>query len=441
MLTLCDAALAAPVPLARHAVFRRSGVLTAFEGGIATIAGLPVPVGAVCSIETGPDAATPAEVIGFRGDAVVATVLGAADRLTPGSRVTSSGSAGKVAVGDAFLGRAVDALGRPIDGGPPPRAESLRPLLGEAGGALRRMSVTEPFDCGVRAINALATMGVGQRLGIVAGSGVGKSTLMDMMAGGASCDAVVVALIGERAREVADFVNRHMRGGARRRIAMIAVPADEAAGLRLRGARFATALAEHLRAQGASVLLIMDSLTRVAHAARQVGLALGEPPAARGYPPQAMAAITSLVERAGRCASSGGSITGLYTVLADGDDQDDPVVDTARAILDGQIVLSRALAQRGQFPAIDVCASLSRVASQVTDPHHQAAAARFRRLASDAAAAHELLLLGAYRQGADAAYDEALRLRAQFDAFVSQGVGERFTLAQSRMALETVLAD
>jgi flagellum-specific ATP synthase len=300
--------------------------------------------------------------------------------------------------------------------------------------------VAEPFDCGVRAINALTTLGIGQRVGIVAGSGVGKSVLLDMIAGGCESDIAIVALIGERAREVSDFVSRHMTGSMRRRMVIVAVPADQAANLRLRGAQFATALAEYFRAQGKRVTLIMDSLTRVAHAAREIGLLLGEPGAARGYPPSALATITKLVERAGNSGTSGGAITGIYTVLADGDDHDDPVVDTARAILDGHIVLSRELAQQGQYPAIDVTTSLSRVMDHVTSPEHQALAREFRSLASLYQANRDLVLMGAYREGADPEVDRAIAMHGIMRTFLMQRSDEHFALDECVAALRENLS-
>ena len=306
-------------------------------------------------------------------------------------------------------------------------------------GALDRSPVRLPFDTGIRALNALTTFGVGQRIGIMAGSGVGKSVLLDMIAHGASAEIVIVGLIGERAREVSDFVERHMAGSKRATTAVVAVPADHAPNLRIRGALLATSMAEHFRAQGRRVLLIMDSLTRVAHAGREIGLLLGEPGAARGYPPSALATITKIVERAGNSAQSGGSITGIYTVLADGDSQDDPVVDTARSILDGHIVLSRDLAQRGQYPAIDIAASLSRVMSDITPPDHQRAARTFRALTAAYEANRDLVLMGAYRAGADATLDRAIAMHEALTQFLMQEGGQIVTLDQSVAALAQLL--
>lgn len=425
----------------------REGRVCSCDGGLIEVSGQPAPVGALCEIEpqAGGDPLR-AEVIGFRGGHSLMILLGDTVMLTPGARVRASGHAGMVPVGDAFLGRAVDALGNPIDGGPPIRSARMWPLGGMREGALERSSVCESFATGVRAIDALTTMGTGQRMGIVAGSGVGKSMLIDMIARGSAagqdqCDAVVIGLIGERAREVSDVVGRHMHGPDGARTTIVAVPADHAPNLRLRGAQYAAALAEHQRKQGKRVLLILDSLTRVAHAAREIALLLGEPGAARGYPPSALAAITKLVERAGNSATTGGAVTGIYTVLADGDDANDPVVDTARAIMDGHIVLSRDLAQRGQYPAIDVPASLSRVMDDVAAPDHVSAARQFRALAADYEANRDLVLMGAYREGADPAVDRAMALHPALSAFVQQEITEVTAPGEAAAELQALFAD
>ncbi|MGD9472108.1 MAG: FliI/YscN family ATPase [Novosphingobium sp.] len=420
----------------------RLGRVVSCDGGLIEVSGLPSPIGTLCRIEDSAGAlSTSAEVIGFRAGHSLMMLLGDAVMLHPGACVRAEGEPGMVRVGEALLGRAVDGNGRPIDGGPRPVLPDAWPLGGYREAALERSSVIEPFDCGIRAMNALTTMGVGQRLGILAGSGVGKSVLIDMIAGGAQADVRIVALIGERAREVSDFVSRHMQGAARRNTIVVAVPADHAPNLRLRGAQYATALAEFFRARGAQVLLILDSLTRVAHAAREIGILLGEPGAARGYPPSALATITRLVERAGNSVASGGAITGVYTVLADGDDQDDPVVDTARAILDGHIVLSRELAQQGHYPAIDIPASLSRVMDGLTSREHRDHARALRSLVSAFQANRDLVLMGAYRKGADPLLDRAMAMRPALDRFLQQEAEEQVSLAESVADLAGVLAN
>ncbi|MBC2661091.1 FliI/YscN family ATPase [Novosphingobium flavum] len=418
----------------------RYGVVAACDGGLIEVAGLSIPVGALCRVAHGRGEPL-AEVIGFRNGRTLMMLLGDTVLLRPGSRVRPEGHPGMLPVGEAFLGRAVDGEGHPIDGMGPIHFRDEWPAGGIRTGALDRAPVREPFDTGVRALNALTTFGVGQRIGVMAGSGVGKSVLLDMIASGAEAEIVVVGLIGERAREVSDFVERHMAGEKRERTVVVAVPADHAPNLRIRGAMLATSIAEHFRATGKRVLLIMDSLTRVAHAGREIALLLGEPGAARGYPPSALATITKLVERAGNSVASGGSITGLYTVLADGDNQDDPVVDTARSILDGHVVLSRDLAQRGQYPAIDIAASLSRVMSDITDPAHARMARTFRALVASYEANRDLVLMGAYRAGADPLLDRAIAMQEPMRAFLGQAQREVVPLDRSIAALAALIGD
>ncbi|MGN6356244.1 MAG: FliI/YscN family ATPase [Novosphingobium sp.] len=439
MLNLFDPLLADMAHAQIDLTPRRYGLVAACDGGLLEVTGLSVPIGSLCRVTHGRDEALLAEVIGFRNGRTLMMLLGDTVMLRPGARVRPEGQPGMLPVGEAFLGRAVDGEGKPIDGLGPLHARSEWPAGGVRAGALDRSPVRESFDTGVRALNALTTFGVGQRIGVMAGSGVGKSVLIDMIAHGAEAEIVVVGLIGERAREVSDFVERHMAGAKRARTAVVAVPADHAPNLRLRGAMLATSLAEHFRAQGRRVLLIMDSLTRVAHAGREIGLLLGEPGAARGYPPSALATITKLVERAGNSAESGGSITGLYTVLADGDNQDDPVVDTARSILDGHIVLSRDLAQRGQYPAIDIAASLSRVMTDITDPEHQKLAREFRALVASYESNRDLVLMGAYRAGADPVIDRAIAMHEALTAFLCQMGGEVISLDDSVAMLTQLL--
>lgn len=425
-----------PVPLGR---------IVSCDGGMIEVSGLNAPIGTLCRARVGHGEHAPAaEVVGFRGGRSLMMLLGDTVRLQPGTLVRAEGHPGMVMVGEEFLGRAVDGTGHPIDGGAPVGGSTPWPLGGKREGALERSSVDEPFDCGIRAINALATLGQGQRVGIVAGSGVGKSMLLDMMVRGSEADVAVIGLIGERGREVSDFVARHMakdtNGEKRMRTALVAVPADHAANLRLRGAQLACALAEYFRAQGKRVLLVLDSLTRVAHAAREIALSLGEPGAARGYPPSALAAITKLIERAGNSATSGGAITGIYTVLADGDDAADPVVDTARAILDGHIVLSRELAQRGQYPAIDVPASLSRVMEDVAEPLHRRQARELRGLIAALDANRDFLLMGAYRAGVDQQLDRALALQEPIRAFLGQESADTVPLHASVADLASLMS-
>lgn len=425
---------------------KRYGLVTACDGGLLEVSGLVVPIGTQCRVSHSNGDTLAAEVIGFRNGRTLMMLLGDPVLLRPGAFVRPEGRPGRLPVGEPFLGRAVDGEGLPIDGLGPIHARADWPTGGVRTGALDRSPVRARFDVGIRALNALTTFGVGQRIGIMAGSGVGKSVLLDMIAHGAEAEVVVVGLIGERAREVSDFVERHMASGEkgrekRARTVVVAVPADHAPNLRLRGAALATCMAEYFRAQGKRVLLIMDSLTRVAQPAREIALLLGEPGAARGYPPSALATITKLVERAGNSAQSGGSVTGIYTVLADGDNQDDPVVDTARSILDGHIVLSRDLAQRGQYPAIDVAASLSRVMSDITDREHQLLARKFRSLAATYEANRDLVLMGAYRAGSDPRLDQAIAMHDALQDFLMQDAGCVVTMAEAVAGLERLLGE
>jgi len=417
-----------------------SGRLSSYDGLLMEATGLSVPVGTVCRVGDGPSAVE-AEVIGFRGPATLMMNLGGPAALLPGARVRPDGTPGEADVGEAMLGRVVDGSGKPIDGLGPIRGASRWPLAGTHQSPLDRGRVLEPLDVGVRAINGLLTVGQGQRVGIMAGSGVGKSVLLGMMVRAAAADVVVIGLIGERSREVADFLATKVAGEARKRSVVVAVPANHSPVLRIRGALRATAIAEAFRAEGKKVLLIMDSLTRVAHAGREIGLALGEPASARGYPPSAIALIPNLIERAGADAVGGGSITAVYTVLADGDDGNDPVVDSARSILDGHIVLSRQLAERGVYPAINIGPSVSRVMTDITGPEHRMAARTLRRHLATYEENRDLLLMGAYRPGTDLAVDAAIGAHEAINAYIRQDEDEAVSLEDAVAELVGVFGD
>jgi flagellum-specific ATP synthase len=419
---------------------RVSGRLASYDGLLMEATGLTLPVGTVCAIGNG-GAAIEAEVIGFRGGRTLMMNLGGPAALLPNAPVRPIGPPGEAEVGAALLGRVVDGAGKPIDGQGPIRGAGHWPLAGHVQNPLDRGRVLQPLDVGVRAINGLLTIGQGQRVGIMAGSGVGKSVLLGMMVRAAEADVVVVGLIGERSREVADFLETKVSGEARRRTVVVAVPANHSPVLRIRGALRATAIAEAFRAKGKKVLLILDSLTRVAHAGREIGLALGEPASARGYPPSAIAMLPSLIERAGTCVSTGGSITAIYTVLADGDDGNDPVVDSARSILDGHIVLSRALAERGVYPAIDVGPSVSRVMTDIAARPHILAARTLRRHLSTYEENRDLVLMGAYRAGADPAIDQAIAAHGAVLEYIRQDQDEVVGLADAVAELTGVFGD
>ncbi|WP_308814994.1 FliI/YscN family ATPase [Sphingomonas sp. GV3] len=405
-----------------------SGRLASYDGLLMEAVGLSLPVGTVCEIGGHGDSKVEAEVIGFRGGRTLLMNLGGPAPLLPKAPVRPIGPPGEAEVGAALLGRVVDGAGRPIDGLGPIRGAGRWPLAGKLQSPLDRGRVLEPLDVGVRAINGLLTIGQGQRVGIMAGSGVGKSVLLGMMVKAAKADVIVIGLIGERSREVADFLETKVAGAARARSVVVAVPANHSPVLRIRGALRATAIAEAFRAEGKKVLLIMDSLTRVAHAGREIGLALGEPASARGYPPSAIAMLPKLIERAGTDVTTGGSITAIYTVLADGDDGNDPVVDSARSILDGHIVLNRHLAERGVYPAIDIGPSVSRVMTDIAHADHLRAARVLRRHLATYEENRDLVLMGAYRAGADAAIDAAIACHPVVMEYIKQAADETVSL-------------
>ena len=414
---------------------RRVGTLAAHEGLMLEVEGFPQPLGTTARIATPGGGTVRGEVVGFRGHRSLILPFDGDAPFAAGSRVEPDGRGGMVTCGNALLGRVIDAHGAPLDGRQPIFSRFAWPLGGRKSNPLRRGRVIKSLDIGVRAINGLLTVGEGQRVAIIAGSGVGKSVLMGQMLAGVDCDVVVVGLVGERAREVSDFVETKLTPAIRQKSVVVAVPADHPPLLRLRAAMRATAIAEFFRSEGKKVFLLIDSLTRVAHAQREIGLSLGEPPTMKGYPPSALGLIPRLVERAGVDRDSGGSITAIYTVLADGGDVDDPVVDSARAIVDGHIVLSRSLAEQGIYPAIDIAKSLSRTMPDVIDVDHLRAAARFRQLWSVYEENRDLLLMGAYAPGNDASLDEAIARRGAMIDFARQSSHETIDYAASRRAL------
>ena len=413
----------------------RIGTLVSHDGVMLEAEGFAQPLGGGARIISPSGQQVRGEVVGFRGTRSLIVPFDHGAALAAGSRVEPDGDSSFVACGSALLGRVVDAHGAPLDGRRPIVSRFAWPIGGKRSNPLDRARVTRSIDLGVRSVNALLTAGEGQRIAIVAGSGVGKSVLMGQMLAGADCDVLVVGLIGERSREVSDFVETKLTGRTRERSVVVAVPADHPPLLRLRAAMRATAIAEFFRAEGKRVFLLIDSLTRVAHAQREIGLALGEPPTMKGYPPSALGLIPRLVERAGADRRSGGSITAAYTVLADGGDTEDPVVDAARAIVDGHIVLSRAISEQGVFPAIDVGRSLSRVMTDIVDPQHAAAAARFRQLWSAYEDNRDLVLMGAYAPGNDPVVDAAIAHREAMLDLLRQHPDQRVSFAQSRAAL------
>ena len=420
---------------AQHDHVRMSGRVSRFDGHMIECGGFPATIGTLCRIETEGGNSAIAEIIGFQNSNNLLCVHETGARISVGAQVTVEDDGYEIPVGEGLLGRVFDALGMPLDGRGPAQLEDSWPLEGVQINPLARRSVDTPLDVGVRVINSLLTVGQGQRLGIIAGSGVGKSVLLGMMTRFTKADVVVVGLIGERGREVGDFVRTVFNAESRGRTVIVAEPADRSPLLRIRAAKRATAIAEYFRDKGKNVLLIMDSLTRVAHARREIGLALGEQPTSKGYPPSVVSLIPALVERSGTGLNGQGSITSFYTVLADGDDTNDPVVDTARAILDGHILLSRQQAQMGIYPAVDVPASVSRVMTEIVSPEHIAAGQMFRRLMSLYMENRDLLLMGGYSAGQDPDLDLAVQLWPQLISLIQQPQTELADFESSAAAL------
>jgi flagellum-specific ATP synthase len=407
--------------------------------GLVIEATMPHPsIGDLCRISTGGvDDWIPAEVVGFRQGRTLLMPLGRVEGVQPGSRVVSHKRKATVNVGPELLGRVIDPMGQPLDGGGPLLLTHEMPLYGTPLNPMHRALIREPLTVGVRAIDGLLTCGKGQRLGIFAAAGVGRSTLMGMMACETAASISVIGLIGERGREVREFIEHDLGEEGRRRAVVVAATSDQPALQRLRGAFLATAIAEYFRDQGADVLLLMDSLTRVAMAQREVGLAVGEPPTSKGYTPSVFALLPKLLERAGTCSGTG-SITAMYTVLVEGNDLDEPIADAARSILDGHIVLSRELAARNHFPAIDVLSSISRVMSSVAAPQHLQVASKLRDMLATYRNAEDLINIGAYQRGSNAKIDEALTLLEPITAYLRQRRDEPTAFAETLAWLQRI---
>lgn len=399
-----------------------SGSVVRLEGLVVGVADFPAPIGSQVAIETAAARELAGEVVGFRDELALIYPWGAVDGVRYGQRVRLKRTTRVVPVGDALLGRVIDARGRTIDGQGPAACPYQAPLDRAPPAAILRPRIDRPFATGIRAIDGLLTCGLGQRLGIFAGAGVGKSVSLGMLVRNAAADVVVVAMIGERGREVNEFLQRDLGEEGRARSVVVVATSDEPAPLRVRAAFTATAIAEHFRDQGRDVLLLMDSLTRFAHAHREIGLGAGEPPATRGYPPSTFALLPRLLERSGR--SEIGSITGFYSVLVDGDDFHEPVSDAVRGLLDGHVWLSRKLAGQGHFPAIDVLESVSRVMPEVVSPDHRLQAVRIREWLAAYQEHADLIALGAYRPSANPAVDTAIERRPEILKFLRQDLAE-----------------
>jgi len=418
----------------------REGLLKQVVGLRLEATGCQAPIGSRCRVVNADGGMIEAEVVGFSGERTYLMPTGEMHGLLPDARVVPLPRLPRVPVGDGLLGRVLDGAGDPLDGKGWLHCERRPQNLGVIN-PLLRAPIVQPLDVGVRAINALLTVGRGQRLGLFAGTGVGKSTLLGMMTRYTQADVIVVGLVGERGREVRDFIDHALGPEALARAVVVATPSDRSPLLRVRSAWLATAIAESFRDQGKNVLLLMDSLTRFVQAQREIGLAVGEPPATRGYPASAFAQLPRLIERAGNGVEGQGSITAFYTVLAEGDDQNDPVADAARGILDGHIVLSRTIAESGVYPAIDIEASISRVAHDVTSSPQQQQVRRFKQLYSAYQRNRDLINIGAYQKGADPRVDAALALWPRIEDFLRQDVSDPSAYADSLARLHALFPE
>ncbi len=435
-----------------------SGRVTRVTGLVMEAVGLRLAVGSACTVPLPNGSRIEAEVVGFANDKLYLMPQSDVEGIVPGTRVfpvevvQSLPKPGSVThprrrpddrskhmpVGNELLGRVLDAVGRPLDSLGPLNASQAAPLSVRTINPLIRAPINQVLDVGVRAINSMLTVGRGQRMGLFAGSGVGKSVLLGMMARYTNADVIVVGLIGERGREVKEFIEDNLGKDGLARSVVVAAPADAPPLMRLQGAAYATTIAEHFRGQGKNVLLIMDSLTRFAMAQREIALAIGEPPATKGYPPSVFAKLPALVERAGNGKVGGGSITAFYTVLTEGDDQQDPIADAARAILDGHIVLDRQLADSGHYPAIDIEQSISRVMQNITSPEHQQLMRKLKQLNSRYQRNRDLISVGAYSPGSDPVLDEAIAKHSSIESFLQQGIQERANVNESLTQLASL---
>jgi len=415
------------------------GRLVRMVGMTLEVVGTYAPIGSRCQIYATGQVPVEAEVVGFSNDRLYLMPIGHIHGLEPNARVVPLAGGIKIGVSRSLLGRVIDGAGNPLDDKGSIAYEKRVSLTGQKIYPLHRAPIREPLDVGIKTINGLLTLGKGQRIGLLAGTGVGKSVLLGMMTRFTDAEVVVVGLVGERGREVNDFVRNNLGEEGLKRAVVVATPADDPPLMRLHGAMLATSIAEYFRDQGKDVLLLMDSLTRFAQAQREIALAVGEPPASKGYPPSVFAKLPQLVERAGNGAEHSGSITAIYTVLAEGDDENDPVVDSARGVLDGHILLSRQIADSGRYPAIDIESSISRVMIDIVPTEQIHLARRFKQLYSIYQQNQDLISIGAYRRGSDPAIDEAIDKQPQLANFLMQSMAESYSVEQSLEGLKTAL--
>ncbi len=427
-----------PAPVVEGVLRRTVGLAMEAEGCHAALGGR-------CDVVTDDGRHVETEVVGFSGERLFLMPVGDMRGVVPNARVIPMAGTPAANVGDDLLGRVLDGRGNPLDGGKPPKRGHAVPLMGKTINPLQRQAIRTQLDVGVRSINSLLSVGRGQRLGLFAGSGVGKSVLLSMMTRNTEADVIVVGLVGERGREVKEFIENSLGSEGLKRSVVVATPADDTPLMRLNGAWLTTAIAEHFRDQGKNVLLLMDSLTRFAQAQREIALAIGEPPATKGYPPSVFAKLPQLVERAGNGAEGSGSITAIYTVLAEGDDPNDPIVDAARAILDGHIVLSRSMADAGIYPAVDIESSVSRAMNQFVTPSQKKLVSRFRQVYATYQENRDLVSVGAYQAGSNPQLDEAIALWPAITEFLRQQEGAKIdaktSLRQLRVLFDAVDAE
>lgn len=423
----------------RASTIRQFGHVTQVVGLVIESAGPAVSIGRLCTIENRDNSKKiKAEVVGFRDNRILLMPYGPISGITPGAIVTSTSQQLRVPVGDQLIGRVLGGLGQPIDTKGPLVCTQTRPITAPAIPVLSRRRITAPVRTGIKAIDLLTPVGLGQRMGIFAGSGVGKSVLLGMIARGSSADVIVIALVGERGREVRDFIERDLGPEGLKRSVVVAVSSDEPSLVRIKGAMTATAIAEHFRDQGKNVMLLMDSVTRIAMAQREIGLAIGEPPATKGYTPSVFAMLPVLLERAG--TNEKGSITGLYTVLVEGDDMNEPISDAVRSILDGHVALSRRLAAMNQYPAIDPLTSISRLAPEVATEEERALAGEVRELMAVYRESEDLINIGAYAKGSNPRIDRAIDRMGSLNAFLRQDMKSLARHTESVDQLRTILA-
>ncbi|MGD8981424.1 MAG: FliI/YscN family ATPase [Desulfobacterales bacterium] len=419
---------------------KMEGKIVKVAGIVAQANGPGMSIGSLCCIKNSSGQSMQAEVIGFNDKRVIVMPFGEMRGIEPGSRIVDINKNPSIKVGEAYLSRIVDGLGNPIDGKGSIQAKADYPIYGNVINPLKREIINDVVDVGVRSINAMHTLGKGQRIAIMAGSGVGKSVLMGMIARHAAADVIVIALIGERGREVREFIERNLGEEGLKKSVVVAATSDSPALVRIRGAHLATTVAEYFRDKGLDVILIMDSITRFAMSLREVGLAAGEPPSAKGYTPSVFIQIPKLLERTGNVEKKG-SITGIYTVLVEGDDMNEPIADTVRSIVDGHIVLSRDLAHKGHYPAVDVLRSISRVMYDIVEDDHLDMARKLVKVLATYREAEDLINIGAYIDGTDPQIDFAKKMIHKINSFLQQDINQSITFKESVVRLKEMFTE